>query len=187
MTPIHRRLVAALDSYVPSTAVEMRHLQRIRRLASEQRSAFDRHEYEPGHITASAFVVHPTEPALALVLHRKLERWLQPGGHVEPDDLDMEAASRREVAEETGLSDLIPLGIVDVDVHTFPAGGEQPEHLHLDVRQGFVARTESLVPSDESDDVKWASFVECLAMEESIARPARVLSARDSAGTLRPH
>ena len=187
MTPRHAALRVLLASYQPKTSEEKRHLSSIRTLLSQKRTAFERTEYDPGHITASAFVVHPELPAAALVNHRKIGRWLQPGGHVEPEDADIEAAARREVAEEIGVSQLSSFGVTDVDVHVFPERADQPQHLHLDVRLGFVAGSDRLVDSGESHGVRWATFTEMLQMEESLARPARRLEAMDAAGTLRPH
>lgn len=176
-----------LEAYEPSTSAEAEHLTSILELLSTKSSAFDRDEYQPGHVTASAFVVHPLEPAAALMKHRKLGRWLQPGGHVEPDDSGIEAAARREVREEIGISRLSSFGVTDVDVHVFPETGDQPQHLHLDVRIGFVAHSDRLVDGGESDGVRWAEFGEMQRMEESLARPARRLEALDAAGTLRLH
>jgi 8-oxo-dGTP pyrophosphatase MutT (NUDIX family) len=187
MTPRHEGLRRLLEAHQPSTPYEAEHLASILKVLSTKRSAFDRLEYEPGHITASAFVVHPSEPAAALMKHRKIGRWLQPGGHVEPDDSDIESAARREVEEEIGISQLSSFGVTDVDVHVFPARADQPEHLHLDVRIGFVAGSDALFDSGESDGVRWATFAEMRTMEESLARPARRLEAMDAAGTLRNH
>lgn len=187
MTPRHLALERLLAAYEPSTSEEARHVASILELLTAKPSAFDRREYEPGHITASAFVVHPTEPAAALMKHRKLGRWLQPGGHVEPEDTDIESAARREVLEEIGISQLSSFGVTDVDVHVFPARADQPQHLHLDVRIGFVAGSDRLVDSGESDGVRWAGFDEMQRMEESLARPARRLEAMAAAGSLRPH
>jgi 8-oxo-dGTP pyrophosphatase MutT (NUDIX family) len=187
MTPRHEALHRLLEAYQPSTSAEAEHLASILELLSTKPTAFDRTEYRPGHITASAFVVHPSEPAAALMKHRKIGRWLQPGGHVEPDDGDIESAARREVEEEVGITQLISLGVTDVDVHVFPERADQPQHLHLDVRIGFVAGSDELVDRGESDGVRWASFSEMKQMEESLARPARTLEAMDAAGTLRPH
>lgn len=187
MTSRHAALQRLLAAYEPSTSSEAQHLASILDVLSSKPSAFDRDEYEPGHITASAFVVHPSEPAAALMRHRKLGRWLQPGGHVEPEDEDIESAARREVAEEIGISELVSFGVADVDVHVFPERADQPRHLHLDVRIGFIAGSDRLVESSESDGVRWATFGEMQRMEESLARPARRLEALHAAGTLRPH
>jgi 8-oxo-dGTP pyrophosphatase MutT (NUDIX family) len=185
MTPRHVALRSLLEAHQTTTPEEAKHLESILEVLSVKRTAFDRTEYEPGHITASAFVIHPSEPAAALVSHRKIGRWLQPGGHVEPDDADIESAARREVVEEIGVEGLSSLGLVDVDVHVFPQRVEQPQHLHLDVRIGFVARSGRLVEGEETDGVRWAPFTELKVMDESLARPARRLDAMDRAGTLR--
>ena len=45
---------------------------------------FHRRQFEPGHFTASAFVLHPSNDSILLIFHEKLRLWLQPGGHVDP-------------------------------------------------------------------------------------------------------
>src|ERR671913_387128 len=49
---------------------------------------------------ATTFVVH--EARTLLLLHRKLGKWLPPGGHIDPHELP-DVAALREVEEETGL------------------------------------------------------------------------------------
>jgi 8-oxo-dGTP pyrophosphatase MutT (NUDIX family) len=90
-----------------------------------------------GHVTASAVVARASGAEFLLVFHRKLDRWLQPGGHVEPDDATVFDAAVREAREETGLLGFAaPLGnaILDLDVHPIPASDREPAHLHYDVR-----------------------------------------------------
>lgn len=53
------------------------------------------------HNTATGFVVHGD--ATLLHWHRRVQAWLPPGGHVEPNE-DPVQAVLREVHEETGLS-----------------------------------------------------------------------------------
>lgn len=73
------------------------------------------HIHEKIDFTASVFIVH--EKKVLLHLHKKLRKWLQPGGHIELDEGPLEAAIR-EVKEETGL---------DIEL----VGGEQlPELVH---------------------------------------------------------
>ena len=100
--------------------------------------AFDRARYDPGHITASALVLAPDGDAVLLVHHERLERWLQPGGHIEPGDATVGAAARREVLEETGLRlpDL-EASLVAVDVHEIPAARGEPAHHHHDLMFAF--------------------------------------------------
>lgn len=51
--------------------------------------------------TVAVFVVH--RERVLLHFHQKLQRWLPPGGHIEPNELPDEAALR-EVMEETGVA-----------------------------------------------------------------------------------
>ncbi len=60
--------------------------------------------FDPGHFTASGFVTDPTNSRMLVIHHRRLDMWLQPGGHVEPTDPTLLAAAVREVLEETGVA-----------------------------------------------------------------------------------
>jgi 8-oxo-dGTP pyrophosphatase MutT (NUDIX family) len=114
----------------------------------------------PGHVTASAWIVSADHRDVLLVEHRKLGRWLQPGGHADGEE-DPWRVALREAHEETGLEtfstvpadDVAPL---DVDVHRIPAHGGEPSHLHLDIRYLLVAATDERPhPSAESLAVRW--------------------------------
>ncbi|MCP4965554.1 MAG: NUDIX hydrolase [bacterium] len=129
--------------------------------------------YIPGHVTASAFVIDKRHQRLVLIHHAKLERWLQPGGHIDPGEDSMTAALR-EVQEETGIVG-VPLGsgIFDIDIHSIPAHGGRPSHLHYDVRFLVGATNETFSDSDEVLGVRWVAFndVPQLTSEESVLRP----------------
>ena len=170
-------LADLVDALSAHDASEVRAIARLKDLIAAVAEPWRRDRYEPGHVTASAFVLHPEEAAMALILHSKLDAWLQPGGHVEPEDLSHEAAARREVAEECGLRGLETLGVLDVDIHTFPARTGQPEHLHFDIRWAFRAATDLLEVGDGASAVRWVPLEEAAGMDESIARPARKLRA----------
>src|SRR5262249_25749194 len=102
-----------------------------------------------------------------------LDRWLQPGGHLEASDADIVAAARREVLEETGIAELAlhGAGCFDLDVHALPQLGSEPPHEHFDVRFLFVARSRALPVSAESKAVRWVPLSEIEAVTDTA--PAR--------------
>jgi 8-oxo-dGTP pyrophosphatase MutT (NUDIX family) len=171
-------LLRLLTGYRAGDEAEERSRLAVLDLVAAAHDPFDRRSYAPGHVTASGWVIHPEGDRILLIHHAKLDIWVQPGGHVDPDDDDLVAAARREIAEETGLTDLEPVGgIVDVDVHAFPARGEQPDHHHFDVRYAFVSRTAELDHNDEVHDARWVGLDDLagLGVDESVVRPARKL------------
>lgn len=171
---------AFLDAYRPADAAETADLEAMRALLARDADVFVRTHFAPGHFTASAFVVSPEGDALLLVKHPKLGRWLQPGGHVEPEDMDLAGAALREAREETGLRDLTPLGrgIFDVDVHVIPARKDEPEHRHFDVRFAFRAATRELRLEAGISDARWVPLHEVTAenSDASVARAAGKLA-----------
>lgn len=139
-------------------------------------AAYDR-ALPAGHITASAWIVDPSRTRAVLLHHRKLDRWLQLGGHVD-GERDVRAAALREAREESGLVEIVSLeaGIYDVDVHVIPARRDEPEHFHYDIRFAFEAdRFAPLVVSDESHALAWIPLAELDRYEtdESVMRLAR--------------
>ena len=130
-----------------------------------------------GHLTASAWIVDPARERTLLTHHRKLDRWLQLGGHVD-GEADLAMAAWREAREESGLTRLrlVTPEIFDVDRHRIPARGAEPEHWHYDVRFLIEADpTEALALSHESKELAWVRLEEVgrLNAEESLARMVR--------------
>lgn len=110
----------------------------------------------PGHITASAVVFSHDRTHVALVLHRIVGAWLQPGGHVEPSDGSLREAAQREVREELGLSIELDPAPATLDCHPITCRGHTEPTRHLDVR--FVGRADAdaeLAVSPESHAVRW--------------------------------
>ncbi len=162
-------LSGLLAAYAPADDVERAFKQRFVQLIESTAAPFDRHQFAPGHVTASAFILSPGGDALLLIRHPTLGRWLQPGGHVEPGDADVLAAARREAEEEVGLREL-PLAahasaareptLFDLDIHPIPARGDQPLHEHFDVRFLFQAPTESFRCGHETKQGAWTPLTE---------------------------
>ncbi len=130
-----------------------------------------------GHVTGSAWVLDREGHRVLLTHHRKLGRWLQLGGHVDgqPEVLD---AAAREASEESGITSLEPVSheIFDLDIHPIPARGDEPAHLHYDVRFLFRATVdEEFTVGDESHDLAWVPLdaIGEYTDEGSIQRMAR--------------
>ncbi len=167
-------LLDDLGAYPPADERERASLERVVRFVSSASSPFDRGNAE-GHVTGSAVVARADGSAFLLVRHRKLDRWLQPGGHCDPDDGGVLGTALREATEETGVGDLVPAlqgRPLDVDVHPIPAKGGEPAHLHYDVRY-LVTSSEAMgePAADEVSEAGWFDLDEALAMvDESLGR-----------------
>ena len=116
-------------------------------LLTDKADPFDRTDYDPGHITASAIVMSPDGASVLLVNHVRVGLWIQPGGHVESGDATLVDAARREVTEETGITlpRMTTPPLVRVDVHEIPPFKNEPRHLHHDLTFRFhsdVKRTD---------------------------------------------
>lgn len=154
-------LISALKSYSTSNAIEAEHLHKTLEFVCKNDHCCDRN-LSSGHITASSWIIDEHKKHALLTHHRKLNRWLQLGGHIE-DDHDILSAALREAREESGLNDIhtITETIFDIDVHLIPARKQNIAHFHYDLRFLFQAqRGDALIISDESHDLRWFSLRE---------------------------
>jgi 8-oxo-dGTP pyrophosphatase MutT (NUDIX family) len=156
-------LLAQLDAHRAADEKEARDVAFVRDFLLQHPADAHLREQVLGHLTGSGFVLDAARERILLLHHRKLDRWLQPGGHGE-GETDPRRVALREIEEETGLGagDLAPFPderLLDVDVHLIPARAGEPAHPHLDLRYGFVARVgvEARV-SDESRALGWFLF-----------------------------
>jgi 8-oxo-dGTP pyrophosphatase MutT (NUDIX family) len=158
-------LDALLAAVVPADAKEQADLALMRAQRGLLPAPLSRSQ-PAAHFTGSAVVTDGFR--VALVRHRKLGRWLQPGGHVEPaDGGDLLATALREAREETGCP-VVPHPIaprpLDVDVHPIPSRGTEPAHLHLDLRFLVLTDQPGALQADlgESEGVRWFELDEAL-------------------------
>jgi 8-oxo-dGTP pyrophosphatase MutT (NUDIX family) len=164
---------AAIEAFLPRDERQARFRREM--LSFLQAHPEDAHKRSCllGHLTASALVLdHKRERAL-LTFHRKLNRWLQLGGHCDGDS-NLAAVALREAREESGIDDLsIDPRLLDLDIHTIPARANEPEHLHLDARfVVFAPAGARAVISDESHRLEWIAPSELAALDvdESVRR-----------------
>lgn len=130
----------------------------------------------PGHLTGSALVVDAAGERVVVLLHTKLRRWLQPGGHADGDH-ELAGVALKEATEETGIEGLrVLVPAVDLDVHEVDHGDDLGLHLHLDLRFVVVAPEDARIRGNhESLDLRWVDLDELveLADEEGLVRLAR--------------
>lgn len=125
-SPSVAALVHAFDPGADGEAAKSKEL--VLALLARSPQPFSRRQFNPGHITCTGLVLSPNRDSVLLVLHRRLQRWLLPGGHVELEDPQIGDAGRREVVEETGaiLRDDTAPPLVGVDVHGIPPAAMSP-------------------------------------------------------------
>lgn len=124
-----------------------------------------------GHFTGSAWLVSADGERILLTHHRKLDRWLQLGGHAD-GERDLAKVALMEAEEESGLSGLVlEDGVLfDIDKHWIPERKDVPGHWHYDAR--YVVRalgSETFVVSEESLALAWRTVAEVAA--EAIETP----------------
>jgi 8-oxo-dGTP pyrophosphatase MutT (NUDIX family) len=172
-----QQLHEALAAHVAADDAEAEDARRTLEFARQHDEPFDR-GLLIGHLTASALVVSADGERVLLLSHRKLKRWLQPGGHGDPGERRGEDVALREAREETGLTGLrlhphAPRPL-DVDIHDIPARPNEPAHEHLDLRYLVLANAESEHSRDlnETDDLRWFRWTELegLGLDEGLRR-----------------
>jgi len=181
LPPHQAEWLAALADYEARHADEKDVVATFRSLMRSDADAASRGRSE-GHLTGSAWLVSADGTRVLLTHHRKLDRWLQLGGHAD-GDVELGRVALREAEEESGLRDLVAQpAIFDLDRHRIPARGDEPEHWHYDVR--YVVRAtggEDFVVGEESHALAWrdiASIASDESADESLRRMARKWFAR---------
>ncbi|WP_052807238.1 NUDIX hydrolase [Risungbinella massiliensis] len=155
-----------VNNYLRYYPTEATQLKLLLKHFHEEGDLYDRKSL-PGHITASGIVVE--DGKILMIYHPFLQKWLQPGGHVDPGETPLMAA-RREILEETGIptkfhpwhqQHILP---IDINIHPIPANPkkQEPSHFHYDFRYLLqVDTSKERVPKVEVDhEVTWKEVQE---------------------------
>lgn len=134
---------------------------------------------------ATVYIVH--DEKVLLVFHKKLKKWLPPGGHIQENEIPEEAALR-EVKEETGIdveliSDKLPKLSNIVEPLMRPElvqleyiQQDNDAHQHIDLFYLAVPRTHDIALSDEAEDIRWFSLEEMEGtVPENIRHAAKLM------------
>lgn len=182
-----KMLLEALDAYAARwtcsayapfhAGMEQARVERFTRFVRGMPDCLER-SCAVGHVTGAALVVSPDLDRVLLTHHRKLNMWLQLGGHAD-GEAEVHRVALREAREESGIEEAAFLscgGLLDacgtplpfdVDIHRIPAHGADPPHEHYDVRYLIGADdARPVVVSDESHDVRWLGVDEARGLTD---------------------
>jgi 8-oxo-dGTP pyrophosphatase MutT (NUDIX family) len=175
---VHIRAVVA--QHQPTSGREVEAKERFLAELGRLDEPYDEHA-DPTHVTASAIVVGTR--GTVLHLHKRLARWMQPGGHIDPGETPPEA-SLREAVEELGLHVEHPEGgprLINIDVHEAALG-----HTHLDLRYLLLGSAEDPhPPPGESPEARWYDWDEAASIADEALAPALAVARAEWEGLAR--
>ena len=178
---MHRsKLLSLLETYSDRYPEESQTCARLKNFVARETRCFERDCWVDGHVTGSAWVMDPPQRHVLLTHHKKLDMWVQLGGHADGDS-DIARVALREAEEESGLGvEFVDAEIFDIDIHEIPARKQDPAHYHYDIRFAFVANSLNFSVSDESHALSWIPLEDLPAFvqEESMLRMLEKWSAR---------
>jgi len=151
-----KQLVALLQNYRPSCSEEKEFKSRMLAFIAQHENCFER-SLTIGHFTASAWLLNKDKSKALLMLHTKLNCWIQLGGHCDGDS-NVLAIAIKEAQEESGINNIVPVvqGIFDIGIHRIPKNKKEKAHDHYDVRFLLqVVGDEDIIQNRESKELRW--------------------------------
>lgn len=181
MKTAYATFIADLKNHHPFDATEAAHQTSVSQFVTANSDVFWQRTTTQGHVTGSAFVVNAARTHTLLLHHAKLDRWVQPGGHLDHSDASPAHGALREALEETGILSLTLAShsLFDVDVHAIPErnkdGLHEPAHFHYDARYLVNADEDTVQISTESLGFRWVLLGELAegANESGLVRMAK--------------
>ena len=162
----------ALKEFVPFDENEAECLRKTLNFVETGSNLFSRSN-QLGHINSSAFLMNSDLSKLLMMHHKFLNQWFQFGGHSDGDENTMRVAAR-EVREESGIENFVPLrnGVFDISVNSIPCNEKkkEPAHLHFDIYFIFTTDTEKFQVSSESNSLRWFTLDEYKKLEPTEQR-----------------
>ena len=156
-----RNLIELLRVYQNTYPQESPTVDRYIKFVESHSDCFERSQLA-GHVTGSAWLVNAAGSHVLLTHHRKLNKWLQLGGHADGHTNVLDVALK-EAREESGIQEIHVLDsqLFDIDIHEIPARKNEPTHFHYDARFALqVSRSDSFTVSDESHALEWIKILE---------------------------
>lgn len=123
------------------------------------------------HFTCSGFVMNTARTHVLMIHHNIYHAWGWTGGHADGEH-DFLAVARREIVEETGVSDVTILSEQIVSLDVLPVHGHMKKgayvtaHLHFNVTYAFEAAEDAVltVNEEENSGVAWIAVEAIAAM-----------------------
>ncbi len=131
-------------------------------------TCFDRSNV--GHITSSIWIVNAQKTHALLTHHKKLNIWVQLGGHNDGNN-NCKQVALKEAQEESGITsfNFLSDSIFDIDIHPIPGSCT----FHYDIRYLLRAPPQAnFIISDESHNLAWIPFdqIKDYTTEQSVVR-----------------
>ena len=124
-----------------------------------------------GHLVASGIIYAKKEKKFLVLYHRDMKLFVSPGGHMDNGDKNPLETVKREIVEETGLSnfkqykisenELIPINIEIHDIK-YNERLNLSAHYHFDFKYLFIIDkiVDIVIDKDESSEYRWVDVNE---------------------------